>query len=117
VTLVEMQKTIGPGVNRTILADLMMRFGKHDPTILSNHRLMSISKDSITLMNQMTSQPSMVEADTVVLALGVTPRREMVQAFRESFENIRVIGDADQAGRIQEAIKDGYTQAFAFTTY
>lgn len=117
VTLVEMQKTIGPGVNRTILADLMMRFGKHDPTILSNHRLMSISKDSITLMNQMTSQPSMVEADTVVLALGVTPRREMVQALRESFENIRVIGDADQAGRIQEAIKDGYTQAFAFTTY
>ncbi len=117
IVLIEMQKNIGPGVNRTILVDLMMRFKKHDPLIMPNHRLMSITDTNIVLMNQMTSQPLLVEADTVVLALGVTPRRALVSEFMEAFDNVRVIGDAEKAGRIQEAIKEGYSQAFAFTSY
>ncbi|WP_296558067.1 FAD-dependent oxidoreductase [uncultured Acetobacterium sp.] len=116
IILVEMQKNIGPGINRTILADLMMRFKKHEPLIMSNHRLMSIGDKGIVLMNQMTSQPIQVEADTIVLALGVTPRSAMVHEFMDAFDNVRVIGDAEKAGRIQEAIKEGYSQAFAFTT-
>jgi len=67
-------------------------------------------------MNQMNNQVMQIEADTVVLALGVAPRRSMVNEFLDAFENIRVIGDAEKAGRIQEAIKEGYSQAFAFTT-
>ncbi|NLB21017.1 MAG: FAD-dependent oxidoreductase [Clostridium sp.] len=116
ITLVEMQKNIGPGINRSILVDLMMRFQKHEPLIIPNHRLMGISENGITIMNQMNNQTMQIEADTVVLALGVTPRRAMVNEFLDAFENIRVIGDADKAGRIQEAIKEGYSQAFAFTT-
>ena len=116
ITLVEMQKNIGPGINRTILVDLMMRFQKHEPVIIPNHRLMGISENGITIMNQMNNQVMQIEADTVVLALGVAPRRSMVNEFLDAFENIRVIGDAEKAGRIQEAIKEGYSQAFAFTT-
>jgi hypothetical protein len=77
---------------------------------------MSIGDKGIVLMNQMTSQPIQVEADTIVLALGVTPRSAMVHEFMDAFDNVRVIGDAEKAGRIQEAIKEGYSQAFAFTT-
>ena len=116
ITIVEMQKNIGPGINRTILVDLMMRFQKHEPVIIPNHRLMGISENGITIMNQMNNQVMQIEADTVVLALGVAPRRSMVNEFLDAFENIRVIGDAEKAGRIQEAIKEGYSQAFAFTT-
>jgi hypothetical protein len=39
-----------------------------------------------------------------------------VAALRQSFNNVRVIGDANRGGRIQEAIKDGYQEAFAFTS-
>ncbi len=117
IILVEMQKNIGPGINRSILVDLMTRFKKHEPRIIPNHRLMGISENNITIMNQMNNQISQIEADTVVLALGVTPRRAMVNEFIDAFENIRVIGDAEKAGRIQEAIKEGYSQAFAFSTY
>lgn len=116
IILVEMQKSIGPGINRTILADLMMRFNKHEPLIVSNHRLMSINKNEILLLNQMTSQTLQIEVDTVVLALGVTPRSDTVKEFMDTFDNVKIIGDAERAGRIQEAIKDGYSQAFAFTT-
>ena len=116
ITLIEMQKNIGPGINRSILVDLMMRFQKHEPMIIPNHRLMGISEKGITIMNQMNNQTKQIEADTVVLALGVTPRQAMVNEFLDAFENIRVIGDAQKAGRIQEAIKEGYSQAFAFTT-
>ena len=116
VTVVEMQKEIGPGINRTILIDLMMRFKKFSPALLPNHKLLSISDQGVMLMNQRTSQGIFVEADTIVLALGVSPRREQVAAFRQSFNNVRVIGDANRGGRIQEAIKDGYQEAFAFTS-
>ncbi len=116
VTVVEMQKEIGPGINRTILIDLMMRFKKFNPALLPNHKLLSISDQGVMLMNQQTSQGIFVEADTVVLALGVTPRRDMVAAFRQSFSDVRVVGDANRGGRIQEAIKDGFQEAFAFTS-
>lgn len=116
ITLVEMQKTIGPDINRSVLVDLMMRFQKHDPVIVANHRLMAIAENNITIMNQMNNKISQIDVDTVVLALGVTPRRDMVKAFLDAFDNIRVIGDAEKPGRIQEAVKEGYSQAFAFTT-
>jgi len=117
VVLIEMQKSIGPDVNRTILADLMMRFKKYNPIIMPGHRLMTISEKGVGLLNQINSQPVQVEADTIVIALGVTPRQSSVNEFMKAFENIRIIGDADKAGCIQEAIKDGYSQAFAFTVH
>jgi len=115
VTVVEMQKEIGPGINRTILVDLMMRFKKYQPNLLPYHKLLSITDQGVMVMNQRTSQPSFVEADTVVLALGVTPRRDVVTSFREAFLDVHVLGDAKIGGRIQEAIKDGFQEAFAFT--
>ncbi|HZJ68393.1 MAG TPA: NADH:flavin oxidoreductase, partial [Candidatus Eisenbacteria bacterium] len=57
-----------------------------------------------------------IEADTVVLALGVTPRRKLVDEFRKEFPNAHVIGDANNSGSIQEAIHDGFQEAFVFTS-
>lgn len=115
VIVIEMLKEIGPDINRTILVDLMMRFKQYEPELIAGHKLMAIEEQGVLVMNQETSQTSFIEADTVVLALGVTPRKELVDEFRKAFPNAHVIGDANSAGSIQEAIRDGFQESFVFT--
>lgn len=116
VTVVEMLKEIGPDINRTILLDLMMRFQKYEPQLLPGHKLVSIENEGVTVENQENAETIFIEADTVVLAIGVTPRRAMVEEFRNAFPEAHVIGDANCAGRIQEAVGDGFQETFALTT-
>ncbi len=61
--------------------------------------------------------PSAIEADTIILALGVTPRRSLVEEFEAAFKEVRVIGDAARGGRIVEAVEDGFGKAFVFFKY
>ena len=53
-------------------------------------------------------------ADTVVLALGVRPRGDVVKEFQAAFGNVRAVGDARQGGRIATAVREGYEAAYTF---
>jgi thioredoxin reductase len=45
--------------------------------------------------------------DSVVLALGLTPNRELVKPLMESFKEIQVIGDCREPRKIYQAIHEG----------
>ena len=53
-------------------------------------------------------------ANTVILALGVRPRNDLVDYLEATFPDARVIGDAARGGRIVDATQDAYGQAFVF---
>ena len=55
-----------------------------------------------------------IPADSVVLALGVRPNAGTVQEFKDAFENVYVVGDARQGGRIATAIREGYEAGYTF---
>jgi hypothetical protein len=55
-----------------------------------------------------------VPADTVILALGVRPRADVVEGFKAAFPDARFVGDAVRGGRIIDATQDAYGQAFVF---
>ena len=114
VSLIEMAKTIGPGIYPSILMDLMGRFRKFNPQILPGHRLAAVTENGVLVVNVANGQKMEVEADTVVLALGVSPRRGVVSEFEASFDEVRVIGDASRNGSIVEAVADGFGKAFVF---
>ena len=103
VTLVEMMKDVGRGLYKSVLVDVMMRYKKMGIEVKTCERLMNIGEKDITLMNTVTTQLSKVEADTVVVALGVRPVNDLVDTFYDNFENVFVIGDADRSGRIVDA--------------
>lgn len=103
VTLVEMMKEVGRGLYKSVLVDVMMRYKKMGIEVKTCERLMNIGEKDITLMNTVTTQLSKVEADTVVVALGVRPVNDLVDTFYDNFENVFVIGDADRSGRIVDA--------------
>ena len=50
----------------------------------------------------------------VVLAVGVTPRRELAMACEGRFDYLVLIGDADRPGRIMEAMQDAQAKSFVF---
>ncbi|HBT65163.1 MAG TPA: NADH:flavin oxidoreductase, partial [Ruminococcaceae bacterium] len=114
VTLVEMLKKVGPGVNETVLYDVMSRFNKGDTAILTSHRLMDITDQGVVLLDMKATATTVLPVDTVVLAMGVRPRRNVAQPFIDTFDDVILIGDNVKGGRIAEAISDGFSRAFSF---
>ncbi len=106
VTLVEMMKDVGKGLYKSVLVDTMMRYQKMGIEVKTCERLLSIGEKDVTLMNTVTSQTSKLEADTVVIALGVTPVNGLVDEFYDTFDNVFVLGDANRSGRIVDAVFD-----------
>lgn len=114
VTLVEMLKKVGPGVNETVLYDVMSRFNKGDTAILTSHRLMDITDQGVVLLDMKATATTVLPVDTVVLAMGVRPRCNVAQPFIDTFDDVILIGDNVKGGRIAEAISDGFSRAFSF---
>ena len=114
IAIVEMADEIGGSIYRTVLYDLMSRLQKHDPKLMPSHQLLAVTEKGVLLLNQKSAAEVTLEADTIVLALGVSPRRNLVASFEAAFDEVRVVGDALRGGRIVEAVNDGYTKAFVF---
>jgi len=74
----------------------------------------AVNEKGAVLLNVATGQTLELPVDTVVLAMGVAPRRDTAQPFIEAFDNVILIGDNVKGGRIAEAIHDGFTRAFVF---
>jgi len=73
-----------------------------------------ITDDGVDLETVTGGEIVTVPADTVVLALGVRPRADVVDAFTAAFPDAHIIGDAVHGGRIIDATQDAYGQAFVF---
>lgn len=114
VSMIEMQDAVGPSVYGVILNDIMARIQKSSPNILTGHRLEKITEKTIELTKISTGEDVILEADTVVLSLGVRPRAELVEQFAKKFPYVYALGDAAQGGRIYHAIKSGFEGAWNF---
>ncbi len=114
VTVVEMLKEFAPGTYRTVVYDHVSRLEKHDATLLLGHKLVAVNDEGVTLMNVELGTMSQVKADTVVLALGVSPKAKLAAQFEEAFENVKLVGDCDEAGQMTDAMRAGYGKAFVF---
>ena len=52
-----------------------------------------------------------IEADTILLAVGLKPRRDMVESLRGCAPDFVLIGDCLQPATVMEAIHMGYFSA------
>ena len=114
LTLVEMLPSVGPGMYETVVADVMGRIVPHNPKVLTGHRLERVRPDGVELTRLEDGKKVFVEADAVVLAMGVRPRKAVVDEFKAAFPNVRIVGDAARGGRILEATQDAHGKAFVF---
>jgi len=113
-TIVDMLPRIGAGANMIVVFDVMQRVQCYDPVCLPKHCLQKITPEGVQLGCMETDQPVFIAADTVIMAIGVRPHKEVVDRFKAAFPDARVVGDAVRGGRIVDATQDACGQAFVF---
>ncbi|MCR4434639.1 MAG: FAD-dependent oxidoreductase [Clostridiales bacterium] len=84
-----------------------------DIPIHLNCKLEEVTDNSIICRNTKTSERMELPADTVLLALGVSPRHDVVDSLRHSAPEteVFVVGDAVYAGNLGPAIKSAFKAA------
>jgi 2,4-dienoyl-CoA reductase-like NADH-dependent reductase (Old Yellow Enzyme family)/thioredoxin reductase len=113
-TLVDMLPQIGAGAEIIVIQDIKQRLECYDPVCLPGHRLMKVTEEGVELECIESGQSVFIPVQTVILAMGVRPNKEVVDRFKAAFPEARVIGDAAQGGRILDATQRAYGQAFVF---
>ncbi len=114
VTLLEMQ---GPEallngsslINRFSLQSLLM---KHGVKVVTNTKLEEITDKGIKTINS-RFQWKEYEADTVALALGMRPRKDVITSLRHAIPEteVYIIGDGKQIGNVYSAVHAGFDTA------
>ncbi|HHY93419.1 MAG TPA: FAD-dependent oxidoreductase [Firmicutes bacterium] len=98
-----------PHPNRTMLIDLL-KLNKVE--VITDHALFEVLADGGLLVDhnfQRRKQP----ADSIVLAVGLKPRRTLYDALVGRIPNLYLIGDAREARNVMYAIWDAYEVARA----
>lgn len=114
LTMVEMLSQLGTGIYPSVVSDVMSRITPHHPEVLMEHQLTRVTDKGVELMRLKDRQTVFVEADAVILAMGVRPRKALTDAFKAAFPKAIIIGDARKGGRILEATQDAQGKAFTF---
>ncbi len=81
--------------------------------VYNSYKLMEITDSSIICENTNTSEKLELPADTVLLALGVTPRHDVADELRRSVPEteVYVVGDAVKSGNVGPAIMSAFRAA------
>lgn len=110
ISMIEMQPDIGAGLLKEILEEEKKNLYRYNPKIYTRHQLMRIKENGVEVKNLATGETKLIQADKVVLSLGVRPK----DGIDEKEPWIFVVGDAEKGGRICDAIRSGFSQAYAF---
>lgn len=112
VTVIEMQNEIAKGAYKANVVDVVMRLKEHQVNLIPRKRLMSVSTEGVTIVDTFSNTTEFLEADTVVLSLGVQANKGTVNEFKKVFDRVFVLGDAVKPGRIGQAVETGMEKAF-----
>ena len=113
LTIADMMPEIGMGVFNVMMRDIEHHLD--NPTKLPGHMLSEINDHGAVFTKTADQTKVEVEADYIVLAVGLKRRLDVIKEFDSAFENVITIGENRRApGRIAEAISDGYEAAYCF---
>lgn len=113
VTIVEMLSDLMiaglpvPHANRIMLIDLL-KFNKVE--VITNHSLMEVTDKGVNLIDKNFKKMS-VPADSVVLAIGLKPIKDLYDSLVGKVPNLYLIGDARDVRNVMYSIWDAYELA------
>jgi len=94
-------------INRSMLLDLVAEAGVE---VLTGTTVVAVSDGLVTVADR-EGQRRDLEGDTVVLALGMTPRRATVDALKAAAPRVAVVGDCVKPRLIIDAVHEGFHAA------
>jgi len=110
VTIVEILGMVLRGINhnnRDYLLKLLVDAGVQ---ILTEMNILEISDEGVTVADK-SGAKTIIRAETVVLAVGLTPRKNSWGSLRDKITEVYAIGDAVEARNVKNAIWEGYRTA------
>lgn len=114
VEVIEMQKDIGPGVYAPVLYDITTRLKKYGVKMHTRRQLVAIEEGKVHLLNTYDNTKMTMDADCVVLSLGVRPQlNEFVGDIEKNFKNVKILGDSQRPGKVYDAVQTGFDKAYA----
>lgn len=108
VLVVEMLKEIGPGAYWQNVDDVLGRLKEYNPEFITSHKLVQIGPGEITLEDEKSRARVTRQVDQVVLAVGTCSESRLASELQPRFARVHAVGDARRAGRIHNAVQDGF---------
>jgi 2,4-dienoyl-CoA reductase-like NADH-dependent reductase (Old Yellow Enzyme family)/thioredoxin reductase len=106
ITVVEMLPEVGGDMDLLARAMLLGRLQKQNVTIHTGTKVTRLARD--TAFARQNDGEIQFPVETVILAVGVRPNRELADALEQSELEMYVIGDAVQPRKALEAIWEGF---------
>jgi 2,4-dienoyl-CoA reductase-like NADH-dependent reductase (Old Yellow Enzyme family)/thioredoxin reductase len=113
VTVIEQFAFEAVGVNPYNMnyMDLFQRLNELEVKIVPETRIEEI-KDSGVVVTDKEGKRRIIKADSVVLAMGGIPNKELAESLRGGALKVYTVGDCVEAGKIINAIAGGFRAAF-----
>ena len=108
VKVLEMLPAPGRGIFNFNVTKTVNALEKQRTEIYTCTRADSISKEAVTVTDTRSGRNEEIPCDVVVLAIGVYTDHSMRDMLEKRFFNVTEIGDANKAGKIMTAVRDGY---------
>jgi 2-enoate reductase len=90
--------------------DLKEKLDKAKVKILTYTNVLEVTDDGIVIANEQIKK-STLEADTIVLAVGLEPNRELQEALQDRLPEVYTIGDCVDSRKVIDAIWEGFRTA------
>lgn len=109
VTILEMLGRIGADIERANRWVIMGRLHNLGIRMERNAKVEEITEKGVRVIRNGNAE--LFEGDSVVLAVGMEPNRQLAQELEEKVAKLHVIGDSAKPGKIAQAIDSGLQAA------
>lgn len=106
ITVVEMLPEVGPDMDILAKSMLLGRLRNNHVKIYTSTRVNKLTRD--TIFAQQNGGEIDFPVETVVLAVGMQPNRELAETLEQSELEMHIVGDAVQPRKVLEAIGEGF---------
>lgn len=113
VTVIEMQDRVAPDSYAMHRIGLLAEMDKR-VTVRVNTRCMEITPRGVKAVDEWGAE-TVLDADTVLFALGMRANRDEAEALRDALAGVEVheVGDCVKAAKVYEAVRQGFVAAMS----
>ena len=110
VTIIEMAPELAPGTWFQLVDDEMERISKYDTKIMLATKLLGVEDGGVLIEDVASGVKSKIEADEVVLSLGVRPAvgNLVTELVGKGVKKVVTVGDAKKSGTIADACHSAF---------
>jgi pyruvate/2-oxoglutarate dehydrogenase complex dihydrolipoamide dehydrogenase (E3) component len=106
VNIVTERSGVVPGMGYTSRNYLLKRFYRANIRVCSNAKVKEINDGGMILVK--AGITFLLDADTVIVSVGETMRKDLAAALKEQVREVYTVGDCDQIGNAMKAIESAY---------